>query len=138
MNDHDPEAAARRLRSVSAEVLDAAYRACVDNNLKGVAGELDDAFGEEAKRVTVTEDSLRACLKQKDRNKARLEWAPLLVTLPGSEVLAILARHAGCRLVKDEPITDAQFRAEVKRVLPQVFGTMGAEFLERLEGRVSK
>lgn len=135
-NDKNPAAA--HLKAVAGEVLDAAYHACINNNLKGVASDLDDAFGDDAKRVTVTDDSLRACLKQKDRNKARLEWAPLLVTLPESQVLPILARHAGYRLVKLEPISDAEWRAVVMRELPRVMGQMGAEFLARLEGSVGK
>lgn len=130
-----PEAAS--LKAVSDAVLDAAYHASVDYGLARLAEQLDDAFGDDAKRVTVTEDSLRACLKQKDRNKAKLEWAPRLVTLPGGEsMLTVLADHAGYSLVKRTAISAEQFRETVLRELPRQCGYLGGEFLKRLQGLV--
>jgi hypothetical protein len=125
-----------RLRVVADEVLEAAYEAAKANSLKQTAAALDDMFGADGRPVS--ESLLRAALRQGERNYPRLEWAALLVTLPDSRVLPLLADAAGYALTPKKPITDAEFRTIVERELPRVCGTMGAEFLERLQGRGTK
>jgi hypothetical protein len=120
-----------RIRVIGEAVLDAAHRACADNDMARSAATLDQAFGPEGRHLS--ESQLRVCLKQRERNYARLEWAPLLVALPGSEVLPLLATAAGYTLQKKQPVNDAQFRERARSVLLSRLGPLGLELLEELE-----
>lgn len=120
-----------RIRVIGEAVLDAAHRACLDNDMARSASTLDQAFGQEGRHMS--ESQLRACLKQKDRNYARLEWAPLLVALPGSDVLPLLATAAGYTLVKKQAVNDAQFRERTRSFFLSRMGPLGAQLLEELE-----
>lgn len=124
-----PAVDVHRVRVISEAVLDAAYRAACDNDLGRSAATLDAAFGPEGRHIS--ESQLRVCLKQRERNYARLEWAALLVMLPGSEVLPILATAAGYEITKKRALTDAEWRAKAERELAAT-GAFGVHVLERI------
>jgi hypothetical protein len=126
-----PAVDVHRIRVIGEAVLDAAQRACLDNDIARVAATIDGAFGPDGRHMSETQ--LRACLRQKDRNYSRLEWAPLLVTLPGSEVLPLLATAAGYTLQKKQTVNDAEFRARTRSVLLSRLGPIGLQLLEELE-----
>jgi hypothetical protein len=124
-----PAVDVHRIRVISEAVLDAAYRAACDNDLSRTAATLDAAFGPDGRHLS--ESQLRVCLKQRERNYARLEWVPLLVALPGSELLPILATAAGYDVTKKRALTDAEWRAKAERELVAA-GPFGAHVLERI------
>jgi hypothetical protein len=117
------------LKKISQDVLEAAWIACKNNGWKTQAAALDDTFGPDR---SVSESLLRQALKNNDRNYARLEWAPLIVSLPGCEVLQILAEYAGYEITKKRKLTDTEWRAKAERVLA-ASGAVGQHVLEEIE-----
>lgn len=118
-----------RVRVIGEAVLDAAYRAILDNDIVRTANTLEAAFGVDGRHVS--EHVIRNCFKQKERNYARLEWSPLLVTLPDSQVLHLLADYAGYELTKKKTLTDSEWRAKAERELAAA-GPFGVHVLERI------
>lgn len=125
-----PFPGAYALREVSEQFAAELREAAAAVELKVAAADLDDIFGEAGRPVSAS--LLGNCLRGDNRNYARAEWVPYLVSLPsGRDALRVLADVAGFDLVpKAKPLTDTEKLRKIEAVLDES-GPLGFEIKRR-------